>query len=176
MRIAPIALWYHESPAEAVATAVDASRTTHGSRAAVDGCRYLTALLCGALAGKSRDEILAPRFEPVPGMWAAAPLDPRIDAVAAGSYRDKMPPQVKGDGFVANTLEAVLWAFARAKDFRDGLLQVVNLGDDADTTGAVYGALAGAYWGVEEIPSKWRAKLAKRIVIEKLATALHDRA
>lgn len=172
MRIAPVALYFRDEPAKAITTAVDVSRTTHGSRAAIDACRYMTGLLIGALEGRSRDELLAPRFEPAPGIWAAAPLEERIAAVAAGSYKTKMPPQLKADGFVVHTLEAVLWAFARARDFRDGLLQVVNLGDDADTTGCIYGALAGAHWGVEQIPSKWRAKLAKHMQIEKLASGL----
>ncbi len=173
MRIAPVALYFAADPAVAMAHAVDASRTTHGSRACVDACRYFTGLLIGALQGKSRDELLAPRFTPVPDAWTTAPLDARIEAVAAGSYRDKMPPAIRGDGYVVNALEAVLWAFARAKDFRDGLLQVVNLGDDADTTGCIYGALAGAHFGVDAIPERWRSKLAKRVVIEKFAAQLH---
>ena len=44
-----------------------------------------------------------------------------------------------------DTLEAALWAFHGSENFRDGALRVVNLGDDADTTGAVYGQIAGAY-------------------------------
>ncbi len=173
MRIAPIALYFANDPAAALAHAVDASRTTHGSRASVDACRYFTGLLIGALQGKSRDELLAPRFTPVPDAWTTAPLDERIDAVAAGSFRGKMPPAIRGDGYVVHALEAVLWAFERAKDFRDGLLQVVNLGDDADTTGCIYGALAGAHFGVDAIPERWRSKLAKRVLIEKLAAQLH---
>lgn len=172
MRIAPIALYFAADPAAAIAHAVDASRTTHGSKACLDACRYFTGLLIGALQGRSRDELLAPRFSPAPEGWAV-PLDERIDAVAAGSYRGKMPPAIRGDGYVVNALEAVLWAFARAKDFRDGLLQVVNLGDDADTTGCIYGALAGAHFGVDAIPERWRSKLAKRVLIEKLAAQLH---
>jgi ADP-ribosyl-[dinitrogen reductase] hydrolase len=172
MRIAPLALYYRETPAEAIAHAIDASRTTHGSRACIDACRYFTGLLIGALEGRPRDELLSPRFCPVPGLWQQAPLEERVDRVAAGSYKDKAPPAIRGDGFVVHALEAVLWAFSHANDFRHGLLQVVNLGEDADTTGCIYGALAGAYFGIDSIPERWRAKLAKRIVIEKFATAL----
>jgi ADP-ribosyl-[dinitrogen reductase] hydrolase len=70
------------------------------------------------------------------------------------------------------SLEAALWAFARSGDFRDGALLAVNLGDDADTTGAVYGQLAGAFYGAEAIPADWREKLALRETIEALADVL----
>lgn len=172
MRIAPIALYFRGDPEAAIAHAVDASRVTHGSRACIDACRFFTGLVIGALEGRTREELQAPCFSPVAGLWERAPLEERIAQVAAGSYKDKMPPAIRGDGFVVHALEAVLWAFARATDFRHGLLQVVNLGEDADTTGCIYGALAGAYFGIDAIPERWRAKLAKRIVIEKFATAL----
>jgi hypothetical protein len=56
--------------------------------------------------------------------------------------------------------------------FRKGCLLAVNLGNDADTTGAVYGQIAGAYYGVEGIPKAWRDKLANRILIESFADRL----
>lgn len=73
---------------------------------------------------------------------------------------------------LVESLEAALWAFHHTDDFRDGLLRAVNLGDDADTTGAVYGQLAGAFYGGEAIPEKWKGKLAMREEIERLADGL----
>ena len=73
---------------------------------------------------------------------------------------------------MVDCLEAALWAFQRSETFRDGVLLAVNLGDDADTTGAVYGQLAGAYYGVQGIPSEWRTKLAYRDLIERFAARL----
>jgi ADP-ribosylglycohydrolase len=67
---------------------------------------------------------------------------------------------------VVKSLEAALWAFHDAKDFREAVLRAVNLGDDADTTGAVFGQLAGAYWGELEIPQEWREGLARPEMIE----------
>jgi ADP-ribosylglycohydrolase len=92
--------------------------------------------------------------------------------VASGSFKQKAPPEIRGSGYVVESLEAALWAFHRTDDFRDGLLRAVNLGHDADTTGAIYGQLAGAFYGVEAIPAEWRAKLALRDEIEGLADAL----
>ena len=66
-----------------------------------------------------------------------------IARVAAGSFREKSPTEIKGTGYVVESLEAALWAFWSTKCFDEGALAAVNLGDDADTTGAVYGQLAG---------------------------------
>ncbi len=63
----------------------------------------------------------------------------------------------------------MLWAFHHGESFREGALLAVNLGDDADTTGAVYGQLAGAYYGETGIPDGWFQKLALRDLIESLA-------
>jgi ADP-ribosylglycohydrolase len=73
---------------------------------------------------------------------------------------------------VVQSLEAALWAFYRSESFRDGLLLAVNLGNDADTTGAVYGQIAGAYYGEEAISASWRSKLVRRELIESFADKL----
>jgi len=64
------------------------------------------------------------------------------------------------------SMEAALWAFHDADNFRQAVLKAVNLGDDADTTGAVCGQLAGACWGEAGIPEEWLAELAGREMIE----------
>lgn len=61
---------------------------------------------------------------------------------------------------MVKSLEAALWAFYKSKFFEEGCLLAVNLSDDADTTGAVYGQLAGAFYGVVAIPEPWRNKIA----------------
>lgn len=172
MRLAPVPLAYAGRPEEAIRRAADSSRTTHAAPVAVDACRYLAALLLGALAGVGKEELLAPRYSPLPGLWQEQPLAPEIDAIAAGSFRAKEPPAIRGTGYAAEALEAALWAFHRGDDFRGGALLAVNLGDDADTTGAIYGQLAGAYYGEEGIPAPWRERLAMRPRIEELAAGL----
>lgn len=83
--------------------------------------------------------------------------------------------EILATGYVVDTLEAVLWAFHRTGDFRGGSHRVVNLGDDADTTGAVYGQFAGAFYGVEDISVEWRRRLAMGSEIESLADSLFER-
>ncbi|HHX99825.1 MAG TPA: ADP-ribosylglycohydrolase family protein [Methanothermobacter sp.] len=174
MRLAPIPLFYMSDPSNAIELSGQSSRTTHNHPLAVDACRYYGALIHGALLGKPKDELLSPRYTPLQGYWEENPLEPEIDEIACGSYKEKEPPEINGKGFVVKSLEAALWAFYNSQNFKDGCLKVVNLGDDADTTGAIYGQLAGAYYGKSEIPIKWINKLIKLDLIESLTLKLLD--
>ena len=69
---------------------------------------------------------------------------------------------------------AALWCFYNTDHFRDAILKAVNLGDDADTTAAVCGQIAGAYYGREGIPEAWVQRLTKRDLIESLAERLYE--
>jgi ADP-ribosyl-[dinitrogen reductase] hydrolase len=169
MRLAPVPLFFAGEPAQAVERAADSSRTTHGAAEAVDACRYLGALLVGAVSGASKDELLADHYAPEAGLWERNPLVPRIAGIASGSFRRRDPPEIRGTGYVVQSLEAALWAFDRSSSFCEGALMAVNLGDDADTTGAVFGQLAGAYYGESGIPGEWRERLAMRELIESFA-------
>ena len=166
MRLAPVALWWARDEVQAVHEAARCSRTTHGAPACVDACRYFAALLCGALRGCSKEELLAPEF------WRHGRLDSRIEELRQGSFLRKEPPAIRGTGYVVESLEAVLWAFSKSTDFEDGALLAVNLGDDADTTGAIYGQIAGAYYGEEAIPARWRAVLHRGEEIGRMAEQL----
>jgi len=172
MRLTPVPLRYAKDPLTAIERSGASSRTTHGAQAAVDACRYFGGLLIGALRGVSKEELLFSRYAPVPRYWLDHPLHPAIDEVALGSFKRKQPPAIKGTGYVVNSLEAALWAFHRSASFREGALLAVNLGDDADTTGAVYGQLAGAYYGAAQIPSEWRERVVKRELIQSFADRL----
>jgi ADP-ribosylglycohydrolase len=172
MRLAPVPLFFANEPELAIAHAADSSRTTHGAQEALDACRYMAGLIIGALQERSRQELLAPAFTPVAGLWDREPLAPKIHEIAAGSFLHREPSEIRGTGYVVASLEAALWAFAKSTSFEDGALLAVNLGDDADTTGAVYGQIAGAYYGVDAIPARWRIKLAYHEAIESFADRL----
>jgi ADP-ribosyl-[dinitrogen reductase] hydrolase len=176
MRLAPVPLFFARTPGIAITRSAHSSLTTHGATEAVDACRYLSALIIGALQGTSKDDLLAPLFTPVPGLWHREPLAPKIHAVAAGSFLEREPPDIRGSGYVVESLEAALWAFGKSRSFEHGALLAVNLGDDADTTGAVYGQIAGAYYGAGAIPERWRSKLAHRETLESFAERLYERA
>ena len=169
MRLAPVPMFYARSAHMAIEKSRQSSRTTHAARTAVDACRYFGGLLFGALNGLPKDEILSPHFCPVEGYWVSNPLTYEISEIASGTFKQRQPPQIRGTGYVVQSLEAALWAFFTTNTFRDGSLAAVNLGEDADTTGAVYGQLAGAYYGESEIPESWRSKLAFRDLITSFA-------
>lgn len=174
MRLAPVVLAYAKDPQEAIQRAGDSSRITHAAPEAVDACRYFAGLLVGALQGASKEALLSPLFAPIPGYWQMHPLAPAIQEVAQGSFLRRQPPQIKGSGYVVRSLEAALWAFAYSVDFKEGCLKAVNLGDDADTTAAVYGQLAGAYYGLSGIPPAWRERVVQADLILGFADSLYQ--
>jgi ADP-ribosyl-[dinitrogen reductase] hydrolase len=172
MRLAPIPLAFAGEPLEAIRRAGEMSRTTHAAPEPVDACRYYAGLIVGALQGEPKEALLAAGYAPVPGLWERTPLAPAIAAVAGGSFKDKHPPEIRGTGYVVRALEAALWAFWHSTSFEEGALRAANLGDDADTTAAIYGQLAGAYYGADGIPQSWLERLAMRDRIEALAEGL----
>ena len=74
---------------------------------------------------------------------------------------------------IGGATSAALWAFHTTDTFRDACLAAANLGDDADTTAAICGQIAGAYYGHEAIPAPWRAMLHLHDRIVALADRLH---
>ena len=176
MRLAPVPMYFADDHAEAIDRSADSSRTTHGAEEAVDACRDFGGLLLGALQGVDKETLLSAAYCPVEGLWEKRPLAAKIAAIADGSFKHRDPPDIKGTGYVVDSLEAALWAFYRSRDFREGALLAVNLGDDADTTGAIYGQIAGAYYGVEAIPTEWRQRLTMTSKITSLADSLYAHA
>lgn len=170
MRLAPVAIRFrHLFPDqldELARRAAESSLPTHASAACLSACRYLAVVLAGLASGVDRFEVLAPDWQALTLLRQCEPLHPAVDEVAAGSFRRRQPPQIVGSGYVVRSLEAALWAFHQAGSFEEAVLMAVNLGDDADTTGAVCGQLAGACWGESGIPREWRDGLARREMIE----------
>lgn len=160
MRLAPVPIRYISDFAEAVEYSGKSSLTTHGAIEAIDACRYFGGLLWGALNGASKDELLNGIYDPTGTYWTKNPLCTSIKKLLEEkSYKTKNSNEVRGSGYVLHTLEAVLWAFSNSSSFEEGLLKVVNLGEDADTTGCIYGQLAGAFYGERKVPIRWVDKV-----------------
>jgi len=174
MRLAPVPMFYGKDPLAAIERSAESSKTTHGTATAVDACRYFGALIWGALNGVNKDELLSDHYSPIDGYWRDNPLHHDIKGIAAGSFKHKQPPEIIGTGYVVKSLEAALWAFYNSGSFEEGCLKAVNLGDDADTTGAVYGQLAGAYYKESGIPTHWLEKLHGREMITNFADQLYQ--
>jgi len=168
MRLAPLPMAYARS-SQLPALLAASSRTTHGGQQSVDACIVFGLLLADALQGADKAALLA-RLELI--RMDGMPLHPEIAEIVGGSYLRKSPPAIRGAGYVVPALEAALWAFFSTDSYQAAVLAAANLGDDADTTAAIVGQLAGAVYGVQAIPAAWRAKLAWRDRLQHLAAGL----
>ena len=166
MRLAAVPIAFAADQALAIENSGRSSSTTHPAPQTVDGCRYMGALLVGLLTGEPVETVLAADY------WRWGTLHPEIAAIADGSFKVRQPPEIRGGGYVVHSLEAALWALHRSDSFESGALLAVNLGDDADTTGAVYGQLAGALYGESGIPQRWRDVVALQDTIVSYADRL----
>ncbi len=173
MRLAPVSLFFAAEPSHAVAMSGESSRTTHGAETCIDACRYFGGLIVGAVRGESREVLLSAQYAPADRLWDEQPLCAEVAEVASGSFKRRTPPDIKGGGYVVQALEAALWAFSQADSYEAGCLLAVNLGDDADTTAAIHGQIAGAYYGLEGVPERWRTRIAHAQLIVDLADKLH---
>jgi ADP-ribosyl-[dinitrogen reductase] hydrolase len=164
MRLAPVVLFYYPDLAKAQAYAVESSRTTHAAPEALDCARLLSYLIAGALAGSSKAQLLR--------ATALGLASPKVVNLASGSYVTKDEADIAGTGYCVASLEAALWCFHHTQSFEEAILRAANLGDDADTTAAIVGQVAGAYYGLDGIPRTWRACLHMGDAIAQMGYAL----
>lgn len=165
MRLAPVAVRHWHDRKVLVDVAARQSATTHGAPEAVSACVAYAEALADAISGQPRSAVLSDRQ----GGYAGA-----IAAIMAGSWRDKRRDEIHSTGYVVHALEAALWSVGRTTSFEEAVLLAANLGDDADSTAAIAGQLAGALYGAAAIPARWREKLAWGNKIANAAVALFE--
>jgi ADP-ribosyl-[dinitrogen reductase] hydrolase len=164
MRLAPVPMAFSDNIKLAGELSADSSQTTHPSIECQEACGTYGQLIASAISGSTKEEL----YEFARGL-ADTVTSLKIANVLNGSYRSKTRDEISSSGYVVNSLEAALWAFANSDNFEQGALLAVNLADDADTVGAIYGQLAGAYYGKSGIPERWIEKLYAADMIESLA-------
>ncbi|MYM31814.1 ADP-ribosylglycohydrolase family protein [Duganella sp. CY15W] len=164
MRLAPVVLFAYPDVDATLRYAADSSRTTHGAPEAVESCQLLAALLHHILAGSPKEQLLE--------RVRYTPSEPKVTELASGAFLAKTEQHIRGTGYCVQSLEAALWCFFTTGSFEAAVLRAANLGEDADTTAAIAGQLAGAYYGIEAIPPSWLAPLAMREEIDDMATRL----
>ncbi|MGP9819342.1 ADP-ribosylglycohydrolase family protein [Salinarimonas sp. NSM] len=157
MRLSPVAIRHWPNPARLARVAALQTRTTHGSPDTIAASEIYAELIARAIAGAPAQQVLT------------TPAASRVQGGFLGLPREK----VRGSGWVVHSLQAALWAAARTTTFRDAVLLAANLGEDADTTAAIAGQLAGALYGASGIPGAWLERLAWRARIEETAAALY---
>jgi ADP-ribosyl-[dinitrogen reductase] hydrolase len=129
------------------------SRVTHPHADCVAACVYVNVMIYHLLRGISLDAAQAAAI-------SQAPLPEAFHEMVTEAPKQERQ-NLLNSGWVRHTLESVIWGLANTTSFEDALVQVVNLGEDADTAGAVAGALAGAYYGLDAIPKQWADRLVE---------------
>jgi ADP-ribosyl-[dinitrogen reductase] hydrolase len=165
MRLAPVPMFYYPDREQILRYCAESSRTTHGAQECLDACRLLGDILWRAFEGAQKQDILL-------GGGPDLVMSPAVRAIAAGKYMDKPVSALNGSGYVVKSLEAALWCFWVTDSYDQAVLRAANLGDDADTTAAICGQVAGAYYGEPAIPPEWLELLAMKAEIADLAERL----
>ncbi|MBD2749211.1 ADP-ribosylglycohydrolase family protein [Microvirga sp. BT688] len=156
MRLAPVAVRHWNDRPRLIRIAGDQSRTTHAAVEAVACCETLAEILADAIGGWSLPKLLT------------RPSVQQVRGFEIGQHRH----HVRGTGYVVASLHAALWAVSRTSSFADAVLLAANLGEDADTTAAVAGQIAGAIYGVSGIPTEWLDHLVWKDEIRHKAETL----
>lgn len=163
MRIAPIGVRYRHAPDRLVEAARNSSLVTHADPRCLDGCVAIAQAIAALIAGKSPAEALDA---------AQANLGDPETLAAVRAATGRTAAELRGGGFVLETVQGALWAALTHETFEDAVVAAVALGNDADSTGAVAGALAGARWGVAAIPPRWRNQVQWGAELTALADTL----
>lgn len=152
MRQVPAVLAARGDLGRAVELSRGQSRVTHAALECLEAADLLARVLHAAIEGAGQEALATGAGLP----WEA----PKVASIAEGAWRGKPRARIASSGYVIDTLEAALWAVGTSGSFEEAVLKAVNLGDDADSVGAVAGQVAGALWGYGSIPSHWRQRIA----------------
>ena len=163
MRIAPFSIFFMKSNNFDIIIE-KASRLTHGSKMAIDTCKVFSYYLKAIMDGVPKSEIEKPYFKTMDSIWEKREIHDKVMAIIGGGWRNGVS-MYNVTPFCIDTLCVVLYEFFTKDSFEDGMISIINRGGDTDTLGAIYGNLAGCYYGIENIPKRWFLSLRKRAVI-----------
>ena len=175
MRLAPVPMFFAGDAREAIDRSADSSRTTHGAVEAVDACRYFAGLLVGALRGVDKQTLLSDSLQPgrgPVGRGSASAEDRRHRGGVVQAQAAPRDPRNRLRGGHSGGGPVGLLPHGGLQGGRPQGGQPRP--DDADTTGAIFGQIAGAHYGVESIPTEWRQRLTMSTEIVSMADRLHD--
>ncbi|MDU2732825.1 MAG: ADP-ribosylarginine hydrolase Tri1 [Mixta calida] len=167
IRMAPVPLFRRHSLKKIYFESKAQSRATHGAVESIFSCQFLGFIINYLIKGYSKEKVFSPH---------TLPLSARVLIINAGEYKQKTRDQIRSSGYVIDTLEAAMWAVWNTDNFRDAILLVANLGDDADSVAATAGQITGALYGYSGIPQEWRDRLVQEKRIAAMAEALFRQA
>ena len=167
MRLAAVPCLHWRSVDKARRIAIAQSKCTHYSILSEGCCDLLSLILCRLISGDTWDQVLP---YPPEDNWFE-----EVGFLSSCKWRDKNVDDVLSTGYVIHTLEAALYCVDTTSSFSDAVLKAVNLGDDADTVGAVTGQIAGARYGIDSIPKDWMFELIHGQRIVRIAEKLFSK-
>jgi ADP-ribosyl-[dinitrogen reductase] hydrolase len=165
MRCAPVALQFGNDRLAMIRASIDTSRITHSDPRCLWGTVAVNQAIVWFLNGGGTAGVTEAAVEGIPDVDV-------VEAVKRAQTVDAV--DLNAGGFVLSTITAAFWAVLSSGTLEAALVAAVNLGQDADTTGAVAGALAGAHWGVESIPDRWLSLLQPRQELTQLADRMFE--
>jgi len=164
MRLAPIPIFYASNRELVVKYAGESSRTTHGAAECIDSCRLFASLIIEAYTASSKEDIFK--------QCDYEAYAPKVIDIANRAFLSKSYEELTGSGYVIESLESALWCFMNSESFEEAILLSANIGNDADTTAAICGQIAGAYYGFSGIPGKWSSAIVMANEIKQWANDL----
>lgn len=176
MRVSPVGLLYYDDPRELRDTAYHCAGITHSHELALEGsalqaCAVALAVLADPADIKQTEFLATLRM-----FTKAAPYRDKWKTIVRllGEHpaREAVVAQLGTGASSVESVPTAVYAFLSTDDFKSAVIYAVSLGGDADTIGAMTGAIAGACYGIEGIPSQWRETVENREYLEELATRL----
>jgi len=180
MRILPLVFYIKDMPVEErYVIAKKVSSITHAHIRSVIACFYYLEFARHLLRGNDLKYIYSLLKIEITDLLVSKEINNNEIAIFNRLLKDDIykldEDAIQSSGYVIDTLEASIWCLITTNNYKDAVLKAVNLGSDADTTGAVTGGLAGLLYGYEEILAHWLKVLARRQDIEDLAVRMGDR-
>lgn len=163
MRCAPVALRYRNDPVALREVSLATSRITHAEERAAWSTVALNQAIAFYLNGGECEGMVGA---------AAAGINQQEVVNAIVSAPSLSPAELNGRGFVLNGLQIAFQAVANRKTLEAAVVEAVMIGDDTDTNAAITGALAGARWGYQAIPERWRSRVHQHDRLIALADQL----
>jgi ADP-ribosylglycohydrolase len=173
MRIMPLLFYIRDFDIEKRYEIIkDVSSVTHGHIRSVIACFYYLEFALELLKGNDKQTAYNNTAATVYDIIVSKQIVQREIDLFAPLLKEDITKQnidsIPSFGYVMNTLKASMYCFMTTENYRDATLMAVNLGNDADTTAAITGGLAGLYYGFEAIPEKWRDEIKKSKYIKGL--------
>ena len=177
MRILPIAFYikkYFDSQlfesSEVINIIYNVSSLTHSHKRSLIACVIYTAIALNLINDMNIEEAINKALKDSFDYYKNEKEINNYKRIFKSNFKKLNDTKIESSGYVVHTLEASIWILLNTSNYKDAVLKAVNLGDDTDTTAAVAGGLAGLYYGVDNIPTKWIDNLVNKELIINICT------